>query len=292
VDNEESRLRWGTEQRLEFIEFRSFWEGGVRRADITERFGVSVPQASTDLSLYQKLAPLNLRYDSSEKRYVPNPEFAPRFMRVNADRYLLQLKTINDKIISLDDTWITRPPVVDAMPVPTRHIDPAILKSFIATIRDEKSVEILYQSMNPDRPEAVWRRITPHAFAHDGLRWHVRAFCHIESKFKDFILSRCRELRNVDGAGASSTQDHQWTTFFNVILKPNPELTESQRQTIAMDYDMPDSQVAIPVRLALLYYFEKRLRLDVDAKKDKPAEKPIVVVNWNEFAKARDAATA
>jgi hypothetical protein len=268
VDNEESRLRWGTEQRLEFIEFRSFWEGGVRRADITERFGVSVPQASTDLSLYQKLAPLNLRYDSSEKRYVPNPEFAPRFMRVNADRYLLQLKTINDKIISLDDTWITRPPV------------------------DEKSVEILYQSMNPDRPEAVWRRITPHAFAHDGLRWHVRAFCHIESKFKDFILSRCRELRNVDGAGASSTQDHQWTTFVNVILKPNPELTESQRQTIAMDYDMPDSQVAIPVRLALLYYFEKRLRLDVDAKKDKPAEKPIVVVNWNEFAKARDAATA
>ncbi len=292
MDNEESRLRWGTEQRLEFIEFRLFWEGGVRRADITERFGVSVPQASTDLSLYQKLAPLNLRYDSSEKRYVPNLEFAPRFMRVNADRYLLQLKTINDKIISLDDTWITRPPVVDAMPVPTRHIDPAILKLFIATIRDEKSIEILYQSMNPDRPEAVWRRITPHAFAHDGLRWHVRAYCHIESKFKDFILSRCRDLRNVEEAGASSTQDHQWATFFGVILKPNPELTESQRQTIAMDYDMPEGQVAIPVRLALLYYFEKRLRLDVDAKKDKPAEKPIVVSNWNEFVKARDAATA
>ena len=292
MDNGEGRLRWGTEQRLEFIEFRAFWEGGVRRVDITERFGVSVPQASADLSLYQRISPQNLRYNTSEKRYVPAPEFLPRFMQPNADRYLLQLKTINDKIIKLDDTWITRPPVVDAMPVPIRRIEPAILKWFITTIRDEKSIEILYQSMNPMRPEAVWRRITPHAFAHDGLRWQVRAYCHIESKFKDFILSRCRELRNDGAAGVPSSQDHQWTTFFNVILKPNPELTDSQRQTIAMDYDMPNGEASIPVRLALLYYFEKRLRLDVDAKKDKAAEKPVVVANWKEFVKARDAAMA
>ena len=94
MDKEGGQLRWGTEQRLEFIEFRTFWEGGVRRGDITERFGVSVPQASNDLSLYQKLAPENLRYDSSEKRYVPTPEVAPRFMQPSADRYLIELKTI------------------------------------------------------------------------------------------------------------------------------------------------------------------------------------------------------
>ena len=40
-------MRWGVEKRLEFIEFRLFWEGGINRADIMERFGVSVPQAST-----------------------------------------------------------------------------------------------------------------------------------------------------------------------------------------------------------------------------------------------------
>jgi len=27
-------LKWGVERRLEFIEFRLFWEGGVNRADI------------------------------------------------------------------------------------------------------------------------------------------------------------------------------------------------------------------------------------------------------------------
>ena len=46
-------MRWGVEKRLEFIEFRLFWEGGINRADIIERFGVSVPQASKDLSLYE-----------------------------------------------------------------------------------------------------------------------------------------------------------------------------------------------------------------------------------------------
>ena len=292
MDNEKGSLRWGTEQRLEFIEFRTFWEDGVRRKDITDRFGVSVPQASTDLALYQKLAPTNLRYDSSEKRYVPTAEFAPRFMQPNADRYLVQLKAIADRVIKLDDTWIVRPPDVDAMPVPTRRITPAILKRFIATIRAEASIEIQYQSMNPVRPEAVWRRITPHAFAHDGLRWHVRAYCHIESKFKDFILSRCRELRGEDKPGAKPDQDRHWISKFEVHLKPNPDLTESQRHTIALDYDMTDGQATIPVRNALLYYFEKRLRLDVDAKKDKPAEKPVIVSNWKEFVKARDAAMA
>ncbi|MET3646288.1 WYL domain-containing protein [Phyllobacterium ifriqiyense] len=291
MDSEYEQLRWGTIQRLEFIEFKTFWEGGVRRGDITERFGVSVPQASNDLTLYQKRAPQNLRYDSSEKRYVPTKVFAPRFMKPNADRYLVQLKAIADRIIKLDDTWIVSPPEVDAMPVPTRRIEPSILKSFIAVIRAKQSIEVHYQSMNVNRMES-WRRITPHAFGYDGLRWHVRAYCHLENKFKDFILSRCRELRGESEPGAMSVSDLQWMSYFDVVLKPNPGFTESQRQTIERDYDMQNGQVTIPVRSALLYYFEKRLRLDVDEKKDRPAEKPVVVANWNEFVKARNAAMA
>ncbi|PZU78642.1 MAG: hypothetical protein DI530_10200, partial [Sphingomonas sp.] len=33
------------ERRLEFIEFRLSWEGGVRRSDIRRAFSVSEPQA-------------------------------------------------------------------------------------------------------------------------------------------------------------------------------------------------------------------------------------------------------
>jgi hypothetical protein len=49
MDNDRSELRWGVEQRLEFIEFRLFWEGHVNRRDLMDQFGVSVNQASTDL---------------------------------------------------------------------------------------------------------------------------------------------------------------------------------------------------------------------------------------------------
>jgi len=292
VDNSDERIRWGTEKRLEFIEFRTFWEGGVNRGDITKRFGVSVPQASNDLTQYQKLAPANLRYDSSEKRYVAGPGFTPRFMKPDADRYLVQLKGVSDRVLSFDETWIARPPDFDGMPVPTRRIDPALLKRLIGVIRTETSIEVLYQSMNRNRPDAIWRRITPHAFAHDGLRWHVRAFCHVDNKFKDFIISRCRELRDEDAPGAKASDDRPWNSFLDVILKPNPALTPSQRETIALDYEMTAGFAKTTVRCALLYYFEKRLRLDMEAGKDKPHEKPVVIHNIADFVKARDTAMA
>jgi hypothetical protein len=292
VEKSDDRIRWGTEQRLEFIEFRTFWEGGVNRSDITQRFGVSVPQASNDLTLYQKLAPANLRYDSSEKRYVPTAEFAPRYLKLDADRYLDQLKAASEHVLGIGDTWIAQPPDFDGMPVPTRRLDPAILKRLIAAIRSERSIEIYFQSMNQKRPEAIWRRITPHAVAHDGLRWHVRAFCHVDRKFKDFIISRCRELRDEGAPSAKASEDRQWNEFFDVILKPNPDLTAKQRETIALDYEMTNGLAKTRIRRALLYYFEKRLRLDIEAGKDKPAETPVVIHNRDEFNKARDAAMA
>src|SRR5688572_15244984 len=45
TDLDLARTSWGVERRLEFIEFRLFWEGGVNRADIVRAFDVSVPQA-------------------------------------------------------------------------------------------------------------------------------------------------------------------------------------------------------------------------------------------------------
>jgi len=287
LDTADERLRWGTEQRLEFIEFRAFWEGGIRRGDITGRFGVSVPQASNDLALYQRLAPLNLRYDSSEKRYVPTAEFQPRFMKPDADRYLDQLWCVADGLIGLDDTWIVRAPEAGVVPVPRRRIDATVLKRLVGVIRDRHSIEILYQSMTPGRIDGpIWRRITPHAFAHDGMRWHVRAFCHRDEKFKDFLLSRCRDVRDEGEAGANAADDILWHTTFTAVLVPNPELAPSQQETIALDYGMTDGQAEIPMRRALLYYFNKRMRLDVPAGIDKPAERPVIVANIEAFRKA------
>src|SRR5262245_19352365 len=99
-------MRWGVEKRLEFIEFRLFWEGGINRADIMERFGVSVPQASKDLSLYEEKAPGNLVYDKRQKRYLASSVFEPVFLKPEAHRYLSQLRSLSDHETEPDETWL------------------------------------------------------------------------------------------------------------------------------------------------------------------------------------------
>lgn len=283
VDSGESGRRWGVDQRLEFIEFRLFWEGALNRSDLCDRFGISVPQASADLSLYQKLVPEGMRYDKTRKTYIPAEDFEPRFMRPNPGRYLAQIKAIADEVMSVEETWMSKPPDADAMPVPSRSINANSLRKLLDVIRGQHSIEIHYASMNLQRPGLMWRRITPHAFGFDGLRWHVRAYCHIDGYFKDFLLSRMRELRRPENAGAQPTDDKKWHSFFEVVLEPNPKLTPEQRKTVELDYNMKKGLVGIRVRCALLYHFEKRLRLDASQELDSPAEAPVVVHNRVEF---------
>jgi WYL domain len=291
-EQHESKRRWGTEQRLEFIELRLFWDGTLNRADIVDRFGVSAAQASTDLALYKELASDNLEYDSSQKRFVATSRFTPRICQPNADRYLVQLKAIADKVISVSDTSIGALPTIDAMPIPHRRVDPNILRRLLFGIRSQRGFNVFYHSMNSKRPLPLWRDITPHALAFDGLRWHVRAYCHLEARFKDFILSRILDLGAEIESGKSASQDVNWHEFFDVVLIPNPKLAKSQRETVARDYEMTDGCLHIPVRRALLYYFNKRLRFDVADKADDPKETPVILSNKAEFQRAQELANA
>jgi predicted DNA-binding transcriptional regulator YafY len=284
--NASEKIRWGVEKRLEFIEFRLFWEGRINRADIMERFGVSVPQASKDLSLYEEKAPGNLVYDRSEKHYFASPKFKPVFLKPDAERYLNQLQSVAGRVVPPEEAWLSEKPDSDTMPIPHRRIGVNVLRSIVAAIRRSRALEIRYQSMNAARPDPQWRWITPHAFGNDGLRWHVRAYCHIDKKFKDFILSRCLDARSEGESGAKSSDDIYWNEFFEVILSPNPSLSKKQQEVIAQDYNMVEGSVLIPVRKALLYYFQKRLRLDVESTHDNLHEVPVVVANREAFRAA------
>lgn len=279
-------LKWGVEQRMEFIEFRLFWEGGVNRSDITTFFGVSIPQASKDLTQYQELAPRNAEYDRSEKRYFASQQFEPVFLAPSAETYLTQLVRADRADRTIASNWVATPPSAEILPTLHRRVDVTVLRTILSAIRDTGPVEILYQSMTSTSPKPAWRLITPHAFGSDGLRWHVRAYCHKDGKFKDFLLSRCSKARSTTEDGADTSKDNYWNEYFNVFLIPNPALSEAQREAIATDYGMRDSALSVPVRKAMLYYFEKRLRLDVAAKLDNPKETPVLIKNRSEFTDA------
>src|SRR5215471_7212147 len=79
---------WGQQQRLEFIDFRLFWEGRLNRSDLIEFFGISLPQASLDLARYMEIAPENINYDKTGKAYLPSACFKPAVASVESTAYL------------------------------------------------------------------------------------------------------------------------------------------------------------------------------------------------------------
>jgi hypothetical protein len=286
MDMASSDVRRGVKERLEFIEFRLFWEGRINRSDIMERFDISTPQASKDLSLYETVAPGNLVYDVSAKRYLASPTFEPRLIAPNSDSFLIQLRNIADRTAPLAETWLGVVPAAEVMPIPTRRVDVFVLRAVLKAIEKQTALRVFYQSMNENRPGPMWRWIVPHALAHDSLRWHVRAFCEEAKIFKDFLLSRCLKTDEERVTRVNAGQDKYWNETFSVVLVPNPALSPEQQEIVAQDYCMEYGQVAVPVRKALLYYFNKRLRLDVARENDRTKETPVVVMNERAFQDA------
>ncbi len=277
VESDGSGLRWGVERRLEFIEFRLFWEGHVNRGDLMDAFGVSVNQASTDLNRYLAMAPENMAYDKSGRTYVRSSSFTPRFLQPDASFYLSKLRSVADGILDRSDTWIGNLPSFDCAPTPARGVEAKTLRSVVAAIRRSEAIEIRYQSMS--RPTPSWRWIAPHAIGFDGYRWHARAFCLTDSTFKDFLFSRMLETRNTKPSGVRAEADSAWNEELMLEIGPHPELSEAQKRVIALDYGMQDGRAEIRVRKALLYYALKRLGLDTDPSARRPQDQQIVLLN-------------
>ena len=281
MDNDRSELRWGVEQRLEFIEFRLFWEGHVNRSDLMDQFGVSVNQASTDLNRYIGFAPANMVYDKSARTYVRGSAFQPQFLEPDASRYLAQLRSVAENILDREDSWIANLPSFASAPTPVRGVDPVTLRSVVGAIRRSEEVEIRYQSLSS--PDPRWRWIAPHAIAFDGFRWHARAFCLTDECFKDFLLSRMIEIRGSRESGTTADDDLDWNSEVVLEVAPHPELSETQAKVIALDYGMRGGSAKIKVRRALLYYALRRLGLDTDPAARRPQDQQIVLMNAPEI---------
>ncbi len=280
MDEGRTNLRWGIERRLEFIEFRLFWEGHVNRSDIVNAFGVSIPQASTDLNRYLDIAPANMVYDKSAKAYVRGPDFSPRFLTPDADRYLAQLRSVSDGIHDQGETWIGQLPGLGATPTLARSVNPKVLRAVIGAIRRGEALEILYQSMS--QPEPRWRWIAPHAIGFDGFRWHARAHSEDDDTFKDFVLSRILEIRDTRPATRDGNADLDWIEDVILEIAPHPGLSPSQQRAIALDYGMTEGKSKVRVRRALLYYALKRLGLDTAPGARHPQDQHIVLLNRDE----------
>jgi hypothetical protein len=255
--------RWSQERRLEFIDFRLRWDGRLNRSDLMDFFGISVPQASLDISRYTGLAPDNLVYDRSARVYVASDGFNPLYASSDESRYLNELLAHAPGIDSEPGCFLAWAPPVATVPSPGRTLRIDVLVALHKAIREGCAMRVLYQSMT--RPQPTSRTLSPHALAHDGFRWHVRAYCHTRKQFRDFVIARMLEVKGYEATTAGKAEvDQEWQTIVPLVLVPHPRLSESHKRAIELDFGMKNGQVEFRCRQAFLFYALRHLRLDLD----------------------------
>ena len=274
-------VRWSQERRLQFIDFRLQWDGRLNRSDLTSFFKISVPQASADIGLYKEIAPGNLDYDASSRTYLAAPGFAPCYPTSGTDQYMVQLLALERQTLAPAQSFIEMRPPVATVELPARRIDQQALKILLRAIAERGSVQASYQSIT--RQEAVQREISPHALGYDGVRWHVRAYCHLRKNFRDFVLGRLLQVQ-AGGASAIKAQDDlEWSTLVELELVPHPDLSEAQRHGVEMDYAMQGGRVTIKCRQAMLFYTLRSLNFELSGMPRKGSVLQLCIANLHDI---------
>ncbi len=256
----DGKTPWGQVRRLAFIDFRLQYEGEVYRKDLKDFFGISVQQASLDLAAYSALAPNQIRYDATIRRFVPDIGFKPLYGGDDAASFLNDLLALSNEVISRDESFIGWAPDYGIVPTLKRPLPASQLATVLLAIRKQRSLQIRYQSMSREEPSL--RDISPHALGHDGFRWHVRAFCHKRQDFADFVFGRMLDTQPSVADWVDGADDRQWHRTVWLDLKPHSELSAAQRAAIALDYGMVNGHTRVKTRQALLFYALKRFGLN------------------------------
>lgn len=284
----EEKPRWNVERRLEFIEFRLYWDGRVNRSDLVDFFGISIPQASADLNHYQEVSKGNLDYDKSAKCYVAGRRFKPVFLDPSADVYLVQLRQLAAGLLTREESWVGEPPPFSVVPLLRRRLDSEMLRLILSAIRTRTVLEVNYQSFSTPSPKK--RRLAPHAFGFDGYRWHIRAWCYSRSQFCDFVVARILDASPVGASEISPADDAGWSREVTLRLAPHPDMEPGPRRAIELDFGMENGVVEIATKACLAYYMIRQMGLDQEASVVSPKRQQLVLLNRKEVESAAEEA--
>ena len=248
-------ISFAQRQRLAYIDFCLLFKGAIYRQDLINRFEVGLSAGSRDFNLYKELAPENLDYDSSGKRYYQTAQFKPLFEH-DAQRTLTKLANdISDGFDAIGDMHFP----VEA-PSSLNIPDIFIVAKLVQAILNNKVVSVIYTSLSSGSNA---RELVPHAIVDNGLRWHVRAYDRKSNSFRDFVLTRISKvtLKQSPAAEERSEQDAEWHRMLPLQLVPHPK-NVSFPTAIEMDYGMENSQLLINVRAAMAGYLLRRWNVD------------------------------
>ena len=274
--------RWDLLFRYRLIETVAYWEGRLTTNHLCNSFGIGRQQASKDINTYlREVAPGNLVYDKKIKGYVPTQDFKPAVTTGTADEYLHALSRTKDIAHTFEglDLGCAK---THMLQVPSRPVDPIIIRSLVLAAREQRRVDIGYISLN--NPETDGRIIVPHTLVCTPMRWHVRAYCEKNGDYRDFVLSRFRGVPDVlDKSDRGVEFDLAWQNQIELSIAPDPRLEPLQQEVICHDFGMKDGRLNISCKAALLQYVLQAFKLDPYKQEAKPEAQQIVIGNYKEI---------
>lgn len=271
-------IRWDLLLRYRYIETIALWEGRLTTRHLCDTFGIGRQQASKDINNYKRaIAPDNLLYDKYLKGYKPTDNFVPQVTAGLADEYL-HLMARNNELSSVFESLSINVANVEVLSVPVRDVKPEVLRPIMQAARQQRRLDVGYVSLaNPDYEGRI---IVPHTLVHTGLRWHVRAWCEKNQEYRDFVLSRFRDIPEImDESPHGAAGDEEWNTQVTLRIVPDPRLSADQKGVIALDYGMENGALEITTRGKLVHYALKQLQIDLREPADDPAVQQIIVEN-------------
>ncbi len=246
-------------ERLAYIDYKVFFSGELRRADLESRFGIAPAAATRDLTCYRGLAPGNLVYDSSAKLYTIGDRFSPISPFV-VERALAWLRQGYGDGLALNigrqmptaGADLLAPPPIKTLGIVAR------------AIHRGEALSVTYQSLASG---AAIRDIVPLALIDNGLRWHVRAYDRKNSRFGDFVINRISNAKAATVPMAeeeSLAEDKQWNHQIELELVPHPKLPHPK--AIEADYGMSGGVLRVFARAAVAGYALGRWSVDCSSK--------------------------
>ncbi len=227
-------------EKLQFVEHLAYFHGSVNREDLINRFGISKASATNVLSTYNRMAPENLRYNISLKRYEISNAFKPVF----------NVRKLIERI------------PVYTMPKIHRPADDAVIEKIALISRAIQRVQSLTITYASSSSGISTRQIVPVSFADNTLRWHLRAYDRTREKYVDFVFARIQKVNlmkhDVIEDHEHPKNDKQWHTYVELKIKAHPEnLVDDQ------SFDMgTGTHHSVRLRAAMAGYFLKLWNID------------------------------
>lgn len=282
----EGEIKPGVRQRLEFIDFRLFWEGRINRADLMSWFRISPQQASTDLDRYAEIAVGSMEYDRVLKTFVRAPGYRPTFIATMHNRHLMQLQAMRLRWLEAGQTYFGALPSFEVVSLAHAPVKEDVLMAVVDAIRLGQELDVEYWSMS-DKPAGV-RRLAPHAIAYSDRRWHARCWNAENSDFRDFNLTRMERASSPRPRQVNPAHDLEWHTVATMRIAANPRLSEHDKEAVRREYNIAGEVHEVKTRLALLFYYRQAYRLDAAPREDEPPQlRPLVLLNADELEDLR-----